>query len=244
MIRVLVVDDEPTARERLCQLLASHDDVEIAGEAEDGETAMQQIVELRPDLVFLDIQMPGCSGIEVAASLPSPRPRIIFCTAFDQYAVDAFEVHAVDYLLKPVSRARLAEAVQRVRGLSELEAEAAVENAGEADAVYPKRFLAKRGTRYHVVPREDVAYFASEEGLTKLRTAEHNYWMPLTLGELEVRLDPEEFFRVSRAAIVHLDAVTEVVPGAGGNGEVRLNNGETLDVSRRRFKTLIHRLAR
>ena len=244
VIRVLVVDDEPAARERLCQLLAAHDDLEVAGEAEDGEQAMQQIVELRPDLVFLDIQMPGCSGIEVAASLPSPWPRIIFCTAFDQYAVDAFELHAVDYLLKPVSRARLAEAVERVRGLSDREAEASVENAGEVADVYPKRFLAKRGTRYHVVPKDDVAYFESEEGLTKLRTAEHNYWMPLTLSELETRLDPAGFFRISRAAIVNLDAVTEVVPDVGGNGKVRLNNGEVLDVSRRRFKTLITRLAR
>ena len=90
MIRTLVVDDEEPARSRLRQLLSAIDDVEVVGEAEDGEQAIQQILELRPNLVFLDIQMPGCSGLEVAASLPSPRPRIVFCTAFDQYAVDAF----------------------------------------------------------------------------------------------------------------------------------------------------------
>ena len=108
MIRVMLVDDEQAARERLRQLLGPIPGLEIVGEAADGEQAIERIVELRPDLVLLDIQMPGCTGLEVAASLPSPRPRIIFCTAFDQYAVDAFELHAVDYLLKPVNRVRLA----------------------------------------------------------------------------------------------------------------------------------------
>ena len=107
MIRALLVDDEEPARERLRRLLTELGGVEIGGEAEDGEQAMEQIAALRPDLVFLDIQMPGCTGMEVAASLAAPRPRIIFCTAFDQYAVDAFELNAVDYLLKPVNRARL-----------------------------------------------------------------------------------------------------------------------------------------
>ena len=106
MIRTLLVDDEQPARERLKQLLAAHADVEIVGEAEDGVQAAQQISELTPHLVFLDIQMPGASGLDVAASLGQPRPAVIFCTAFDQYAVDAFELSALDYLLKPVNRAR------------------------------------------------------------------------------------------------------------------------------------------
>src|SRR5215510_2698338 len=109
-MRVLIVDDEEPARERLRALLSGFYDLAIVGEAEDGEQAMERIGELRPDLILLDIQMAGCSGIDVAGSLPSPRPKIIFCTAFEQYAVDAFEVCAVDYLLKPVSRARLAAA--------------------------------------------------------------------------------------------------------------------------------------
>ncbi len=108
VMRTLLVDDEQPARDRLRQLLAASDDVEIVGEAEDGVQALERIQELTPDLVMLDIQMPGCSGLEVAASLGRPRPAIVFCTAFDQYAVDAFELHAVDYLLKPVNRARLA----------------------------------------------------------------------------------------------------------------------------------------
>ena len=115
MIRALLVDDEQPARERLRQLLSAHPDVEIAGEAEDGVQAAERIAEVAPDVVFLDIQMPGASGLDVAASLGQPRPFVIFCTAFDQYAVDAFELSATDYLLKPVNRARLAAALDRVR---------------------------------------------------------------------------------------------------------------------------------
>jgi two-component system LytT family response regulator len=148
MIRTLIVDDEEPARDRLRQLLSSIDDVNIVGEAEDGEQAIQQILELRPDLVFLDIQMPACSGLEVAASLPSPRPRIIFCTAFDQYAVDAFELHAIDYLLKPVSRARLADALSRARQAQPDTQESGLETFTQAALGH--RFLAKRGARFRV----------------------------------------------------------------------------------------------
>src|SRR5215218_4402948 len=115
MIRALLVDDEQPARERLRQLLSAHPDVEVVGEAEDGVQAAERIAEVAPDVVFLDIQMPGASGLDVAASLGQPRPFVIFCTAFDQYAVDAFELSATDYLLKPVNRARLAAALDRVR---------------------------------------------------------------------------------------------------------------------------------
>src|SRR5262249_32355586 len=114
-MRVVIVDDEAPARARLRQLLAAHPDVEIGGEADTGVRAMEIAADSRPDPLLLDIQMPGCSGIDVAASLREPRPHVIFCTAYDQHAVDAFELHAVDYLLKPISRARLAQALDRVR---------------------------------------------------------------------------------------------------------------------------------
>jgi two-component system, LytTR family, response regulator len=243
MIRALLVDDEQPARDRLRQLLSAFADIEVVGESEDGEQAIEKILELHPDLLFLDIQMPGCSGMEVAASLPSPRPRIIFCTAFDEYAVDAFELHAVDYLLKPVTRARLEKAVERVRSLPPSEMEEAIGKAGRAPGSYPTRFLAKGSSRYRVVPGQEVLYFASEGSLTKLQTAESHYWMQPTLSELEGRLDPARFFRVSRSAIVHLDAVGEVVPLPGGHGEIRLRNGARLAVSRRRFAALVDRLS-
>src|SRR5579863_9456234 len=140
MMRVLIVDDEELARARLRLLLSTFDDLEIVGEAEDGEQAIERIGEFQPDLVLLDIQMAGCSGIEVASSLPSPRPKIIFCTAFDQYAVDAFELCAVDYLLKPVNRTRLAHAIDRARSLSAAEADAGVNRVIQNKRMAPSRF--------------------------------------------------------------------------------------------------------
>ena len=239
MIRALLVDDEQPARDRLRRLLAEVADVEIVGEAEDGERAMEEIARLGPDVVFLDIQMPGCTGMEVAASLPSPRPHIIFCTAFDQYAVDAFELSAVDYLLKPVNRARLAQALERVREGHKVDD--AVEKATLA-AAPPARFLARRGSVYRVVPAREVLCFVSEDGITKLLSADQHYWMSPTLNDLEGRLDSRQFFRISRAAIVNLDAVREVAPTAGGHGEVTLKDGSKHEVSRRRFKELTEKL--
>ncbi len=237
-IRTLIVDDEEPARERLRNLLRPFADAEVVGEAENGEQALEQIALLKPDLVFLDIQMPGCSGIEVAASLPGGTPRIIFCTAYDEYAIDAFEVRAVDYLLKPVARARLAKALERVR-----------ESGDQSEAVdgmvhdsAPARFLAKRGSRFKVVPVADVHCFLSEGGLTQLWTADQYYWMEPALVDLDRRLAGTGFFRISRQALVNLDRVEEVVPLIGGHGQVKLAGGRVLDVSRRRMKDLMEEL--
>lgn len=238
-MRALLVDDEPAARERLRQILSGFDDLEIVGEAEDGEQAIERIEELSPDLVFLDIQMPGCSGMEVAASLKSPRPQIVFCTAFDEYAVDAFELHAVDYLLKPVSRARLAKAIDRAR----VGTDDKIDLVAEASGHWPTRFLARRRTSYCVVPTSDVLFFESESGQTRLQTAKQHHWMQPSLAELEQRLDPRHFFRISRSAIVRIDAVREVLPQTGGYGEVLLTNDASLEISRRRLKELLERLS-
>jgi two-component system, LytTR family, response regulator len=249
-MRVLIVDDEQPARDRMRQLLAGHGDVEIVGEAEDGTQAIERILELGPDVVFLDIQMPGCSGLDVAASLPEPAPAVIFCTAYDQHAVDAFELRAVDYLLKPVNRTRLEAALSRVRGPSPpaggrgAASREPVARPGQpaAPAQYPSRFLAKRGTRFHVVPRAEVLYFSTEDGLTRLQAKGQHYWMQPSLTELEARLDPAGFFRVSRAAIVCLDAIVEVIPAEGGQGHARLADGTMLPVSRRRLTALLEHL--
>jgi two-component system LytT family response regulator len=240
VIRALVVDDEAPARDRLRLLLSEQAGVEVVGEAEDGQRAAEQIAVLAPTVVFLDIQMPGCNGLEVAASLPAAGPQVIFCTAYDRYAVDAFELHAVDYLLKPVTRARLDKAVERIRrgGL-------APDGAGRAlRATRPAtRFLARKAGSYHVIHARDVLCFQSDAGLTKLLTAQGHYWLPPTLNDLESRLDPRQFFRVSRAAIVNLDAIRELVPAAGGQGEVALRDGTRVEISRRRFRDLTERLS-
>ena len=234
MIRTLLVDDERPARDRLRQMLTALPDMVVVGEAADGVEAIEQIAALRPDLVFLDIEMPGRTGLEVAASLRPPRPRVIFCTAFDQYAAD--------YLLKPVTRARLGRAVEHARSLTPDNADDALNRVVLSDRLYPRRFLAKRGNKFRVVSQGEICYFESEEGLTKLCTREHEYWVQPTLADLETRLNPAFFFRLSRSSIVNLNEVLEVVPLTGGHGEVILKSGARLEVSRRRMKDLLDTL--
>lgn len=242
MIRVLVVDDEQPARERLRELLSAFQEVQIVGEADCGEQAIERINQLRPDLVLLDIQMPACSGLEVAASLVSPRPRIIFCTAFEQYAVDAFELSAADYLLKPVTRVRLAQALGRIQKRDHLQADADVDRVMRRPRMTPTRFLGRRGSRFVVIPQGDVVYVGSEGGLTKLHTTNQHYVMEPSLNDFDCRLDPGVFFRVSRTAIVNLGYVAAVDAQAGGYGEVLLKNGIRLEVSRRRLRLLLAKL--
>jgi two-component system LytT family response regulator len=240
-LRTLLGDDEQPARDRLRQLLAAHDEIEIVGEAEDGVQAIERIHELTPDLLFLDIQMPGCSGLEVAASLGRPRPAIVFCTAFDQYAVDAFELHAVDYLLKPVNRARLEAALARVQPeRSPIDRE--LDRATRAEPLAPTRFLARHGARFRVIPRRDVVAFTFHDGLTRLHTATEQLWMQPTLAALARRLDATTFLQVSRTAIVNLDLIREAKPYPDGTGDVIMTNGLVLPVTRRRWRMLIERL--
>ena len=245
MIRTLVIDDEQPARERLKQLLSAHPDVEVVGEADDGVQAAETIAELAPDLVLLDIQMPGASGLDVAASLGKPRPAVIFCTAFDQYAVDAFELSALDYLLKPVNRARLAAALDRVRAATQpTSRDRAIEQLTQATGMAPTRFLAKRGNRFRVVPAREVVAFTFVEGVTHLLTATEQLSMQPTLASLARRLDSESFFQVSRNAIIRLDAVKEAKPFSDGTGEIFLANGQSMPVARRRWRLLLDRLER
>jgi two-component system LytT family response regulator len=243
VIRTLVIDDEQPARERLKQLLSAHADVEVVGEAGDGVEAAERIAELAPDLVLLDIQMPGASGLDVAASLGKPRPAVIFCTAFDQYAVDAFELSALDYLLKPVNRARLASALDRVRATtSQPGRDRALEQLTQAKGMAPTRFLARRGNRFRVVPGDEVVAFTFVDGVTHLVTATEQMSMQPTLLALAHRLDAHAFFQISRNAIVRLDAVKEAKPFSDGTGEILLANGQTMPVARRRWRLLLDKL--
>jgi two-component system LytT family response regulator len=243
VIRTLLIDDEQPARERLRQLLTAHPDVEVVGEAEDGLQAAERIAELTPDLVLLDIQMPGASGLDVAASLGRPRPAVIFCTAYDQYAVDAFELSALDYLLKPVNRARLAAALDRVRSAGAPHGrDRALEQLSHAAGLAPTRFLARRGARFRVVPVAEVVAFTFVDGITHLVTATEQLSMQPTLTALARRLDERRFFQVSRTAIIRLDAVKEAKPFSDGTGEIILANGQTMVVARRRWRALLDRL--
>lgn len=241
-IRTLIVDDEQPARERLRQLLGAHPDVEVVGEAEDGLQAIEAVAALAPALVLLDIQMPGCSGLEVASSLARPRPAIVFCTAFDQYAVDAFELQAADYLLKPVTRARLHAALDRIRTGASRAGDRVVDRLTRAEALAPTRFLARKANRYRVVPIAEVVAFSFDEGLTRLHTAAEQLWMQPTLAALARRLPPTAFAQISRAVIVKLDAIREARPMSDGTGQITLEGGATFAVSRRRWRALMAKL--
>ncbi len=240
MIRVLIADDELPARQRLRQLLAAHPGFEVVAEAETGAQAMELAAAAAPDLLLLDIEMGQGTGLDVAACLPTPRPAIIFCTAFDQYAVDAFELNALDYLMKPVSRVRLEKALARFAARQAGGTDAALEKVLRDPKQRLSRFLVRSGSRYLVVPAAETAYFDSLDGLTRLVTnTGSEYWMDPSLQELEARVDPQQFFRISRAALVNLNAIAEVHSLPGGNAAIVLKGKTQLDVSRRRVRDLL-----
>lgn len=239
-IRTLLVDDEDLARTALRRALASIDDIEIVGEAVNGIEAIEMIGDLRPDLVFLDIEMPGFDGFEVVQQLENP-PVIIFATAYDEYAVRAFEANAIDYLLKPVQPERLERALVRVRqripprdpGQGTRIKTVARERSGPL-----RRLAARRGKRIVIVPLREVIRVEIEDKLVFAITANDRLLVEKTIGELEELLEPAGFLRISRAELVNLETVKELVPWFSGTWRVKLANGEERDVSRERARQL------
>jgi two-component system LytT family response regulator len=236
ILRVLIVDDEPLARRRLKALLKGEASVEVVGESEDGESALEAIRRLRPDLVFLDVQMPGLDGFDVIELLkPDECPAVIFVTAYDQYAMRAFDVHAADYLLKPFERGRLRKALARASAL-----------AGSADtptrlhalldtvrADQPlRRFLVKTPGRVYAVRADDVESMEAAGHYVELRTASGTHLVRESMATLERRLDPARFVRIHRSTIVNVDKVIELRPAFHGEFEVVLAGGRRLRCSR------------
>ena len=248
-LRAVLVDDEPLARRRLRHLLAAHPSVEIVGEAADGVAAMQLITRARPDLVFLDVQMPELSGFDVLARLAS-RPSIIFVTAFDDFAVRAFEEQALDYLLKPVEPERLARALSRFDakgGSAPLEDEQQrLERLLEAVArrSAPRRLAVRRGAKVTLVEPDSITFCRAEDKYTVLYTAEGEHLADLTIEDLERTLDPARFLRIHRGAIVNLAMVRDLTAVEGGRFLVTLKDaaGTQLYASRSGAKALRDRL--
>jgi two-component system LytT family response regulator len=239
-VRVLLVDDEPVARRRLRRLLRDDRDVEIAGECGDGASAVAAIRSLEPDLVLLDVQMPEMDGFDVIQALgPERLPAIIFVTAFDRYALRAFEVHALDYLLKPVDGERLRRAMARTRTrLAESRAGAldprvlALLEGFAAERRFLTRIPVRTGGRLLVIAMTDVDCITAADNYVTLHVGGQCYLARDTMGRLERELDPARFVRIHRSTIVQVDRIKELLPDFHGDFTVVLSDGSRVTLSR------------
>ena len=251
-LRVLIVDDEELARQRIRRLLTREEEVEVIGEACDGERAVESIRSLEPDLVFLDVQMPEVDGFAVLERLrPHPPPAVVFVTAHDDYAVRAFEVHAVDYLRKPFDAVRFKEAFSRAR--RRLAGAAAEERARKLDALLAQveaqpprsreRLMVRSDGRLYFVRIDDIDWVEAAGNYVKLHVGRDTHLMRETMSGIEKMLDPSRFLRIHRSAIVNLDRVREMQPWFSGEYTVILRDGTQLRLSRvyrDRLETWMH----
>lgn len=237
-MRVLIVDDEHLARALLREYLAGHPDVEVVGECANGFEAVKAIGELDPELVFLDIQMPKLDGFEVV-ELAGSKPYYIFATAYDQYALKAFEVHAIDYLLKPFSRERLAQALDHARSRRPQPAQlsAVVQDAAQRRG-YLERILIKDGTRVHVVPSSTVDYIEAQDDYVQVTAAGKAWLKNQRMAELEAQLDPQVFVRIHRSWIANLGSIARIEPASKDNYCAVLKDGTKLPISRSGYQKL------
>jgi len=269
-IRALIVDDEPLARERLETLLNGADDVALVATAEDGEEAIHAIEAGDLDLVFLDVQMPGRSGLDVVKAVgPDVMPLTVFVTAYDEYAVDAFEMAAVDYLLKPFDDERFSAALERarqriedrerrqvtdrLRRLLDRQAESgrpagdgrSGDRAASGDrdeASFLERIAVQSRGQVRIVSVDDITHITAEGSYAELHTGEETHLIRERMKTLEDRLNPEEFMRIHRSTIVRLSDVDAILRGGGGDYAVRLEDGTRLSLSRGRIEALKERL--
>jgi two-component system, LytTR family, response regulator len=240
ILSALIVDDEALARERLRTLLAAHAEVRLVGECAGGEEAVEAIAAHAPDLVFLDVQMPGCGGFDVVAAVgPERMPAVVFATAYDEFALRAFDADAVDYLLKPIGAERLREALHRVRqrlaaGAPRLPPAfvAALEKLGSAPA-YRDRFAVRVGERFNVVRTADIAWIEAADNYVKLHAAGSAHLLRSPLREVEAMLDPRRFLRIHRSIIVNVDRVRALTSWGLGEYLFELADGTRVSSSRR-----------
>lgn len=237
-MRVLIVDDERLARAELRRLLAAFPDVEVVGEATHVDDACRQVEALEPDLLLLDIQMPGGTGFDVLARLDEP-PDVIFTTAYDAHAVRAFSVNALDYLLKPIEAERLAEALERVRQRG-----AQVSHApSRTPDTSLERVFVRDGERCWLVQLAQVPLITSEGNYARLHLEGHQPLLLRSLSYLEEKLDPARFFRASRQHLINLDFVESLEPGPGGTLVARLRGGTEVEMSRRQSQRFRERMS-
>ncbi len=246
-LRAMIIDDEELARKRLRKMLKKYEEeVEIIGEARNGEEAVERINSARPDVIFLDVQMPGFDGFEVVRRLKS-KPHIVFATAYDEFALKAFEENTVDYLLKPIEERRLDKAIDKLRQLfdaHQLHLDRNVERLLARLASAPlKRLQVKVGDRIVLVECADIVYFEARDKYTYVHTADQEYILDLTLAEVESKLEAADFVRIHRSAIINVKHILELVKWFGGKYKVKLKDGSKTElIVSRGYVDRIHRL--
>jgi two-component system, LytTR family, response regulator len=254
-VRILIADDEELARQRLVRMLADYPEVEICAEAGDGLSALEAINRLNPDVVLLDIEMPGLDGFEVIRELTGPKvPLIIFVTGYNKYAIKAFGVSAVDYLLKPIPGDRLKQALETASrtlrmesALSSLEAIQQIHRLTEALAtgqtLYVKRVVGQRKSKSYILQVPDIqAFVCTDEQLYAVTANQERLLLNHTLKDLEARLNPNSFVRVHRQAIVNIAHITKIEQTPKGDGSATLECGLTVELSRRYVALLKEKL--
>jgi two-component system, LytTR family, response regulator len=246
-MRVLIVDDEPIARRGLRRLLDPEPDVEIIGEAASGTAAIEAIESLKPELVFLDIQMPEMDGLEVVAAItPEKMPAVVFVTAYDKYAIEAFDLNAADYVLKPVDPERFGRALERARHRLTTGDRGDVEERlmRLLEQVRPsqrERLVIRSAGKIQFVAIDDIDWINAEDNYVRIYAAGKTYLMRETVTGIEGRLNPSHFVRIRRSTIVRIDRIQEIKPLLNGTFEILLEDG-TRVVSARRFRDAIEKL--
>lgn len=241
-LRVVVVDDEPLARSVVREYLGRHAGVEIVAECANGFEAIKAVAELSPDLMFLDVQMPKLNGFEVLELIGHSVP-VIFTTAYDQYALRAFDVHAVDYLLKPFSEERFAEAMSRVRGRAASPSVAGADIAALLADVRPRqtpleRVLIREGAQVHVLPVERIDYVEAQDDYVAFKAEGRQYLKDQTMTSLEAMMDPARFVRIHRSYLLNVDRIARVELYAKDSRVAILRDGTRLPVSRAGYARL------
>jgi two-component system, LytTR family, response regulator len=248
-IKALIVDDERWARRRIAKLLKSEEDIDVVGESASGEDAVQQIEYLSPHLVFLDIQMPGMNGFEVIDAINADQmPLFIFATAYDKYALRAFDAHALDYLLKPFDEERFYESLQRARrqlNCPSEESAAAIRSLLDSvrkNSTYLKRLAIKSAGRIVFIRATEIDWIEATGNYVTLHVGRSTYLVRTTMNAFVERLDAAQFVRIHRSTAVNLDRVQEILPWFQGEQVLRLKDGTELNVGRS-FRSQIIRLA-
>jgi two-component system, LytTR family, response regulator len=243
MMRTLIADDEVPARDKLRRWLSEHADVEIVAECGDGLNAAEAIAQLQPDVAYLDIQMPGLSGLEIAAQLePVNAPLIVFVTAFDAHAVKAFELNAVDFLLKPYDKDRLLRTLARVRERIGGSHRAAAVQTARAQMGHSDRLLVPRGERLQLIESATIQWLEADDNYVHVHAGSQQYLLRRTLTDLLAQLGEQRFVRIHKSAAVNVGEIQSLTPLFKGDYELQLRSGQTLRLSRRFRDALFSRM--